>query len=112
MQSVTSNAVAQALLGVVAKGEIFGRDTGTYTKTLETGYYLFLGNYHPSINSQAIYLIGATGAGQSYFNRVKPIIADNTITLTISSNDNTLTITTTTFYRGLLIKLSNLSPTS
>ena len=105
MHAVTSNAVAQALTEKLNQGVEFGNDNSTSTITLGAGVYMFLSNFHPFVNQTGLYLVSI--ASRPDYNRVLTVDNNSTITLSVSSSSNVLTLTTTTLFRGLLVKVSD-----
>ena len=105
VHSVTSNAVAQALMEKLNQGVKFGNDNSTSTITLGAGMYMFLCNFHPLVNQTGLYFISI--ASRPDYNRVFTVDNNSTITLSVSSSSNVLTLTTTTVFRGLLVKVSD-----
>ena len=105
LHSVTSGAVYSELATKISQGIEFGNDNSTSTITLGKGMYMFLLNFHPSVNQTGFYLISI--ASTPNYNRVFTVDNNNTITLSVSSSSNVLTLTTTTVFRGLLIKVSD-----
>jgi hypothetical protein len=105
LHSVTSGAVYSELATKISQGTEFGNDNSTSTITLGKGMYMFLLNFHPFVNQTGFYLISI--ASTPNYNRVFTVDNNNTITLSVSTSSNVLTLTTTTFFRGLLIKVSD-----
>ena len=105
MHSVTSGAVYSELATKISQGIEFGNDNSTSTITLGKGVYMFLSNFHPFVNQTGLYLVSI--ASRPDYNRVLTVDNNSTITLSVSSSSNVLTLTTTTVFRGLLIKVSD-----
>jgi hypothetical protein len=105
LHSVTSGAVYSELATKISQGTRFGSDNSTSTITLGKGMYMFLLNFHPLVNQTGFYLISI--ASTPNYNRVFTVDNNNTITLSVSTSSNVLTLTTTTVFRGLLIKVSD-----
>ena len=87
------------------QGIKFGNDRSTSTITLGAGMYVFLANFHPLVNQTGLYFISI--ASTPDYNRVLTVDNDSAITLSVSTSSNVLTLTTTTVFRGLLIKVSD-----
>lgn len=88
------------------KGERFGSDNTTVTKTLEKGVYLYLCNLHSLVTfDKGMYIVSI--AANPTYNMVYNFIGDPDTTVTVSTSENLLTVTSTRVFRGLLVKLTD-----
>jgi hypothetical protein len=89
---------------VILQGDNCGTDTATVTQQLYAGVYMLVTNFHPYNPERGLYFISI--ASSPSFNKIVTIIADSTVQLSIDNN-NVLTIITSSYERGLLIRLRN-----
>lgn len=105
---VTSNAVYNSLLNKVNKGIRIGADFGTSELTLEKGVYLYVTNEHPLASSRGLYLISV--ASTTTYNRVLTLISDSIVdSITISRDSTLFSVTSNSYFRGTLIKISDIT---